>query len=61
MGNFHYKVMSFGLKNTAASYQQAKTVISYDTLHVCLEDYIGDIVLKFREVNNTLMIGEKSF
>lgn len=51
IGNFHYTVMSFGLKNAGANYQRAMTAIFHDMLHGCLKDYVDDIV-KSREVDH---------
>lgn len=33
MGDFHYTVMQFGLKNAGAIYQHAMTVIFHNMLH----------------------------
>lgn len=49
MGNFHYMVMPFGLKNVDSTYQQAMTTIFHDMLHDSLEDYVDHIVLKSKE------------
>lgn len=51
MGNFHCTVKSFGLKNAGAAYQRALTAIFHDMLHACLEDYVDDIVVKLKEVD----------
>lgn len=53
MGNFHYIVMSFALKNTGSSYQRAMSTIFHDMLYKCLEDYVDDIVMKSQKVVNT--------
>lgn len=50
MGNFHYMVMSFGLNSVSATYQRAMTIIFHDMLYRCLEDYVDNIVVKLREV-----------
>lgn len=49
IGNFHYTVMPFGLKNAGATYQRAMTVIFHDMMHDCLEDYVDDVVVKSKE------------
>lgn len=49
MGIFHYIVMSFGLKNGDATYQRAMTVMFYEMLHNCLDDYVDDIFGKSKE------------
>jgi hypothetical protein len=51
-GNFYYTIMSFGLKNTGATYQCAMTVVLGDLIHQSVECYIDDIVVKTREHQN---------
>lgn len=51
MGKFHYTVMPFGLKNADVTYQHAMTTIFHDMLHGCLEDYVDDIIVKSKEVD----------
>lgn len=46
--------MWFGLKNAGATYQRAMIAIFDDMVHDCLKDYIGDIVLKFKEVYHNI-------
>ncbi|XP_059658393.1 uncharacterized protein LOC132304673 [Cornus florida] len=48
LGNFHYTVMPFGLKNAGATYQRAMTAIFHDMLHRNVEDYMDDLVIKSR-------------
>jgi hypothetical protein len=43
---FEWVVMTFGLKNTGATYQSAMNLIFHDLLGVILEVYIDDIVIK---------------
>jgi hypothetical protein len=38
--------MTFGLKNTGATYQRAMNLIFYDLLGVLMEVYIDDVVVK---------------
>ena len=38
--NFYYTVMSFGLKNTEATYQYTMTAIFYDMMHKEMKDYV---------------------
>jgi hypothetical protein len=38
--------MTFGLKNTGATYQRAMNLIFYDLLGIILEVYIDDVVVK---------------
>jgi len=46
IGLFEWVVMTFGLKNTGATYQRAMNLIFHDLLGVILEVYIDDIVIK---------------
>lgn len=46
IGNFHYTVMPFGLKNAGATYQRAMTAIFHDMMHKQVEDYVDDVVVK---------------
>ena len=43
---FEWVVMTFGLKNTGATYQRAMNLIFHDLIGVILEVYIDDIVIK---------------
>lgn len=52
MGNFHYTVMPFGLKNAGATYQRAMTVIFGDLIHHSIGCYIDDLVVKTRDRKN---------
>lgn len=51
MGNFHYTVMLFDLKNPGATYQCAMTIILYHMLHGWLEEYVHNIVVKSKEAS----------
>ena len=46
IGNFYYTVMPFSLKNAGAMYQRTMTVIFHDMMHKETEDYVDDIVVK---------------
>ena len=46
VGLFEWVVMTFGLKNTGATYQRAMNLIFYDLLGIIVEVYIDDIVVK---------------
>ena len=46
--------MTFGLKNTGATYQRAINLIFHDLLGVILEVYIDDIVIKSSGLGNHL-------
>jgi hypothetical protein len=46
VGLFKWVVMTFGLKNTSATYQRAMNLIFHDLLGVLMEVYIDDMVVK---------------
>ena len=46
--------MTFGLKNSGATYQRAMNLIFHDLLGVILEVYIDDIVIKSAGLENYL-------
>jgi hypothetical protein len=46
VGLFEWVVMTFGLKNTGATYQRAMNLIFHDLLRVLMEFYIDDVVVK---------------
>ena len=45
-GTYCYVVMPFGLKNTRATYQRAMVAIFHDLIHVDMEVYVDDILVK---------------
>ena len=45
-GNYHYKVMPYGLKNAGSAYQQMVTRMFKDQLGRNTEAYIDDMVVK---------------
>ena len=45
-GTFCYKVMSFGLKNAGATYQQAMVALLHDIMHKEIEVYVDDLIAK---------------
>lgn len=49
LGNIHYPVMFFVLKNARVTYQGAMIAIFHNTLHNCLEGYIDDIGVKLKK------------
>jgi hypothetical protein len=51
---FEWVVMTFGLKNTGATYQRAMNLIFHDLLGIVLEIYIDDIIVKSNSMNNYL-------
>ena len=48
LGNYHYKVMPFGLKNAGATYQRMMTRMFEPQLGKNIEIYIDDMVVKSR-------------
>ena len=61
MGNFHYTVIRFDLKNARATYQRAMTAIFHDMMHKEIEDYVDDIVMKSKTRGHHLAILRKVF
>ena len=53
IGNYHYKVMSFGLKNAGSTYQKMMTRIFESQLGKSIEIYIDDMVVKSKVVSDT--------
>ena len=47
-GTYCYVVMPFGLKNAGATYQRAMMVIFHDMIHIDMEVYVDDILVKSR-------------
>ena len=50
-GNYHYKVMSFGLKNVGSTYQRMMTRMFEPQLGKSIEVYIDDMVVKSKVVS----------
>ena len=50
-GNYHYKVMPFGLKNTGSTYQRMMTRMFEPQLGQNIEVYIDDMVVKSKLVS----------
>ena len=50
IGNYHYKVMSFDLKNTRSTYQRMMTKMFEPQLGKSIEVYIDDMVVKSKVV-----------
>ena len=50
-GNYHYKVMSFGLKNVGSSYQRMMTKMFEPQLGRNIEVYVDDMVVKSKVVS----------
>ena len=45
-GTYCYVIMSFGLKNADATYQHAMMAIFHDMIHIDMEVYVDDILVK---------------
>ena len=53
-GNYHYKVMSFGLKNAGSTYQRMMTRVFEPQLGKNIEIYVDDMVVKSKVVSKHL-------
>ena len=53
-GNYHYKVMSFGLKNAGSTYQRIMTRMFEPQLGKNIEIYVDDMVVKSKVVSEHL-------
>ena len=53
-GNYHYKVMSFGLKNAGSTYQRIMTRMFKPQLGKNIEIYVNDMVVKSKVVSEHL-------
>ena len=51
IGNYHYKVMPFGLKNVGSTYQRMMTKMFEPQLGKNIEVYIDDMVMKSKVVS----------
>ena len=51
IGNYHYKVMPFGLKNAGSTYQRMTTRMFESQLVKSIEAYIDDMVVKSKVVS----------
>ena len=51
IGNYHYKVMPFGLKNVGSTYQRMMTKMFEPQLRRSIEVYIDDMVVKSKLVS----------
>ena len=54
IGNYHYKVMPFGLKNAGSTYQRMMTKMFESQLGKNIEIYIDDMVVKSKMVSEHL-------
>ena len=55
VGNYHYKVMPFGLKNAGSTYQRMMTKMFEPQLGKNVEVYIDDMVVKSKLVSEHVM------
>ena len=53
-GTYCYVVMPFGLKNVGTTYQYAMMAIFHDMIHIDMEVYMDDILVKSRCMMSTL-------
>ena len=53
-GNYHYKVMPFGLKNARSTYQRMMTRMFKPQLGKSIEIYVDDMVVKSKVVSKHL-------
>ena len=60
-GTFCYKVMSFGLKNAGATYQQAMVALLHDIMHKEIEVYVDDLIAKSKTKGEHLVNLRKLF
>jgi len=60
-GTFFYKVMSFGLKNVGATYQQAMVALFHDMMHKEIKVYMDDMIAKSRTEEEQLVNFRKLF
>jgi hypothetical protein len=51
---FEWVVMTFGLKNTSATYQRAMNLIFHNLLWIILEVYIDDVIVKLDSMDGHL-------
>ena len=54
IGNYHYKVMPFGLKNAGSTYQRMMTKMFESQLGKNIEIYIDDMMVKSKMVSEHL-------
>jgi hypothetical protein len=60
-GTYAYKTMSFGLKNAGATYQRAIQMCFADQLHLNIEAYVDDMVIKTRNPKDLIADLEETF
>ena len=45
-GVYHYRVMSFGLKNVGSTYMRVMKTIFHDMIHKEIKVYVDDVIIK---------------
>jgi len=60
-GTFCYEVMSFGLKNTGATYQRAMVVLFHDMMHKEIKVYVDGMIAKSKTEEEHLVNLQKLF
>ena len=60
-GVYHYRVMSFGLKNTGDTYMRVMTTIFHDMIHKEIEVCVDDVIIKSLESSYHLTHLKKFF
>ena len=53
-GVYCYRVMSFGLKNSIATYMRAITTLFHDMIHKEIEVCMDNVVIKFKRSSSQL-------
>ena len=60
-GTYCYRVMPFRLKNAGATYQRAATAQFHDMMHIDVEVYVDDMIVKSRDRVDHLAVLQKFF
>ncbi|KAL6316950.1 hypothetical protein AAG906_024488 [Vitis piasezkii] len=60
-GTYCYKVMPFGLKNAGTTYQRVATTLFHDMMHMDVEVYVDDMIVKSRSRADHLAALERFF
>ena len=60
-GTYCYRVMPFGLKNAGSTYQRATTTLFHDMMHIDVEVYVDDMMVKSRDKANHLAALQRVF
>ena len=61
IGNYHYMVMPFGLKNAGSSYQRMMMRMFEPQLGKSIETYVDDMVVKSKVVSERLRDLDSTF